>query len=67
MRAGTSSSLASGGDGVARALRVLIVIESVSYMCNTRVQKIARTLERPGGHGHVSAVSGRSPQVFHGG
>lgn len=50
-RAGSAGSLsapgASGGVS-ARALRVLIVIENMSYTYDTRIQKIARTLERAG-------------------
>lgn len=36
------------GGAAGRALRVLIVIENMSYTYDTRVQKIARTLERAG-------------------
>jgi glycosyltransferase involved in cell wall biosynthesis len=41
-----AAPVAPGGTG--RALRVLIVIENMSYTYDTRVQKIARTLERAG-------------------
>lgn len=68
----TSSDMSAARElsgAVPRALRVLIVIENMSFTYDTRVQKIARTLERAGHH--VTVICPRYPgdpsKASHGG